>query len=228
MLNGAIYQLPYDLLTDLAPVSLLSSNPQLIVGKNTLAANDLKSLIAWLKENPAKASVGTAGAGSASHVGGVYFANASATNVTFVPYRGTGPAMQDLIAGQIELIFDQSSNSLPQIRSKHIKAFAVTSKTRLASAPDIPTVDEAGLPGFYISVWHGLWVPKDTPKPIIAKLASAVRAALADEHVRKRLADLGQDLPPVEQQTPEGLAVYQKAEIEKWWPIIKQANIKVD
>jgi tripartite-type tricarboxylate transporter receptor subunit TctC len=228
VINGAIYNLPYDLLTDLAPVSLLSSNPQLIVANLKVPADDLKSLVAWIKANPDKVAAGTAGPGSASHVGGVYFQRFSGTKFLFVPYRGTGPAMQDLIGGQIQLMLDQSSNSLPQVRNKLIKAFAVTSKTRLAAAPDIPTVDEVGMPGFYISVWHGLWVPKDTPKPIIAKISAAVQAALADPMVRKRLADLGQDIPPPAQQTPEALAAFQKAEIEKWWPIVKAANIKVE
>ena len=228
VVNGAIYKLSYDLLTDLAPVSLLVSNPQLIVANPKVPASDLKSLVEWIKSNPDKVSAGTAGAGSASHIGGIYFQNFSHTSFLFVPYRGTGPAMQDLISGQIQIMIDQSSNSLPQVRNKLIKAFAVTSKTRLAVAPDIPTVDEAGMPGFYISVWHGLWVPKDTPKPIIAKLAAAVRAAFADPATRKRFLDLGQEIPPVEQQTPEALGAYQKAEIEKWWPLIKAAHIKVE
>jgi len=228
VINGAIYNLPYDLLTDLEPVSLLSSNPQLIVANNNVPADDLKSLVAWIKANPDRVSAGTAGPGSASHVGGIYFQRFSDTKFLFVPYRGTGPAMQDLIGGQVQLMVDQSSNSLPQVRSKQIKAFAVTAKTRLAVAPEIPTVDEVGLPGFYISVWHGLWVPKSTPKPIIAKLTAAVQVALADPSVRKRLADLGQEIPPLDQQTPEALAAYQKAEIEKWWPIVKAANIKLE
>jgi len=228
VINGAIYNLPYDLLADLEPVALLAANPQLIVANNKVQADDLKSLIAWIKANPDKATAGTAGPGSASHIGGVYFERFSDTKLLFVPYRGTGPAMQDLIAGQISLMLDQSSNSLPQVRNKQIKAFAVTAKTRLAAAPDIPTVDELGMPGFYISVWHGLWVPKGTPKPIIAKLTAAVQVALANPNVRKRLADLGQEIPPREQQTPEALATLQKAEIQKWWPIVKAANIKVD
>ena len=228
VINGAIYNLPYNLLTDLAPVALMFSNPQLIVTNLKVPADDLKSLVAWIKENPDKVSAGTAGPGSASHVGGLYFQRFSDTKFIFVPYRGTGPAMQDLIGGQIQLMLDQSSNSLPQVRNKQIKAFAVTAKTRLAVAPEIPTVDEVGMPGFYISVWHGLWVPKDTPKPIIAKLTAAVQAALADPTVRKRLTDLGQEISPREQQTPEALAAFQKAEIEKWWPIVKAANIKVE
>jgi tripartite-type tricarboxylate transporter receptor subunit TctC len=228
VVNGAIYKLNYDLLTDLAPVSLLFSNPQLIVANPKVPATDLKSLVEWIKANSDKVSAGTAGPGSASHIGGIYFQNFIHSNFLFVPYRGTGPAMQDLISGQIQIMLDQSSNSLPQVRNKLIKAYAVTSKTRLAVAPDIPTVDEAGLPGFYISVWHGLWVPKDTPRPIIDKLATAVRAALVDPNTRKRLMDLGQEIFPVPQQTPEALAAYQKAEIEKWWPLIKAANVKVE
>jgi tripartite-type tricarboxylate transporter receptor subunit TctC len=228
VVNGAIYPLTYDLLKDLDPVALLPSNPQLIVATNGVPAKDLKELVAWVKANQSKVSAGTAGAGSASHVGGLYFEKFTDTRLTFVPYRGTGPAMLDLMAGQINLMLDQSSNSLPQVREGKIRAFAVTANKRLASAPDIPTVDEAGLPGFYISVWHGLWVPHGTPKEAIEKLTAAVQEALADPAVQKRLAELGQETPPREQQTPEGLGALQKAEIEKWWPIIKAANVKVE
>lgn len=228
VVNGAVYNLPYDMLTDLEPVSLLVSNPQLIVANPKVPATDLKSLVEWIKANLDHVSAGTAGPGSASHIGGIYLQKFTHTSFLFVPYRGTGPAMQDLIGGQIQIMLDQSSNSLPQVRNKQIKAFAVTSKTRLAVAPDIPTVDELGLPGFYISVWHGLWVPKDTSKPIIEKLATAARAALADPATRKRLLDLGQEILPVDQQNPAALAAYQKAEIAKWWPLIKAANIKLD
>jgi tripartite-type tricarboxylate transporter receptor subunit TctC len=228
VVNGAIYPLNYDLLKDLDPVALLPSNPQLIVATNGVPAKDLKELIAWVKSNQSKVTAGTAGSGSASHVGGLYFEKFTDTRLTFVPYRGTGPAMLDLMAGQINLMLDQSSNSLPQVREGKIRAFAVTANKRLASAPDIPTVDEAGLPGFYISVWHGLWVPHGTPKDVIEKLTAAAQEALADSAVQKRLAELGQETPPREQQTPEGLGTYQKAEIEKWWPIIKAANVKVE
>jgi len=228
VVNGAIYPLAYDLLKDLDPVALLPSNPQLIVATNGVPAKDLKELVAWVKANQSKVSAGTAGAGSASHVGGLYFEKFTDTHLIFVPYRGTGPAMLDLMAGQINLMLDQSSNSLPQVREGKIRAFAVTASKRLASAPDIPTVDEAGLPGFYISVWHGLWVPHGTPKDVIEKLTAAAQEALADPAVQKRLAELGQEIPPREQQTPEALGAFQKAEIEKWWPIIKAANVKVE
>lgn len=227
VLNGAIYSLSYDLLNDLEPIALLASNPQLIVTKNAIPAKDLKELIAWLKANQDKTIVGTAGAGTPAHVSGVYLQNQIGARFQFVPYRGAGPALQDLIAGNIDLYFDQVSNSISHVRSGSIKAYAVTSKTRLPSAPEIPTTDEAGLPGFYVSVWHGLWAPKNTPKDIIARLNVAVKEALADPAVRQRLAGLGQEIPPLEQQTPQGLASFQKSEIEKWWPIIRAANIKV-
>jgi tripartite-type tricarboxylate transporter receptor subunit TctC len=228
VVNGAIYPLNYDLVKDLDPVSMLPANPQLIVTKNAVPAKDLKELIAWVKENQAKISAGTAGAGSASHVSGAYFQNTTGTKFPFIPYRGTGPAIQDLVSGQLDIMFDQSSNSLPHVQNGKIKAYAVTAAKRLPSAPDIPSVDEAGLPGFYISVWHGFWVPKGTPKEAIDKLAAATQEALADPAVQKRLAELGQDIPTKEQQTPEGLAKHHKAEIDKWWPIIKSANIKVE
>lgn len=226
VLNGAIYPLSYDLLNDFEPVAVLASNPQIIVSKNELPAKDLKGLIAWLKNNPDKASQGTAGAGSPAHISGVYFQNATGTRFQFVPYRGAAPAMEDLLAGQIDILFDQASNALPHVKAGQVRAYAVTAKDRLNAAPDIPTVDEAGLPGFYVSVWHGLWVPKATPKDIITKLDASVARALADATVRQRLADIGQEIPSRKQQTPEGLRLYQKAEAEKWWPIIKAAGIK--
>jgi tripartite-type tricarboxylate transporter receptor subunit TctC len=228
VVNGAIYQLPYDLLRDLEPVALIASNPQLIVAKNGIPAKDLKELVAWVKANQNKVSIGTGGAGTPSHVSGVYFKNTTGAQLEIVHYRGSAPAIQDVVAGHVDMIFDQASNALPQVRAGKVKAYAVTSKTRIGAAPDIPTVDEAGLPGFYMAVWHGIWVPKGTPKEVIAKLNAAIVESLADPAVRKRLADLGQDIPPRAQQTPEGLGAYHKAEIEKWWPIIKAAGIKAD
>jgi tripartite-type tricarboxylate transporter receptor subunit TctC len=228
VVNGAIYQLSYDLLNDFSPISLIATNSYLIVARNSVPANDLKGFIAWLKANPDKASEGTAGAGSPQHVGGIFFQKATGTRFQFVPYRGAAPAMQDLLAGQIDLIIDDPTDALPQLRAGGIKAFAVTAKTRLAAAPDVPTVDEAGLPGFYFSRWHGLWAPRATPADIISRLNGAVVAALADAGARARLNELAQEIFPPDQQTPQALGALQKAEIEKWWPIIKAANIKAE
>ena len=228
VVNGAIYTLPYDLLTDLEPVALLSDGPQLIVAARSVPAKDIKELIAWLKANPGKAMVGTTGVGGASHLAGILFQNTTGTNIQIVPYRGAAPRMQDMLSGQIHLAFDQAASSLPQVRGGNLQAYAVTSKTRLAVAPDIPTVDEAGLPGFYISVWHGLWSSKGTPKDVVRMLNAAIMDALDDPTVRQRLTELGQELPARGQQTPEALRTYQKAEIDKWWPIIRAAGIKVD
>ena len=228
VLNGALYTLQYDVLKDFEPIALLASNPQLIVAKSAMPANDLKGLIAWLKANPDKASQGTAGAGSPAHVSGAFFQSMTGTRFQFVHYRGAAPAMQDLIGGQIDLMFDQSANSLAYVRGGRIKAYAVTAKARLASAPDIPTVDEAGLPGFYVSVWTGLWAPRGTPKSIIAKLDDAVLRALDDARVQKRFADLSLEIPPRALQASEGFGAFHKAEVDKWWPIVKAAQIKAE
>jgi tripartite-type tricarboxylate transporter receptor subunit TctC len=224
--NGAIYALPYDLLNDFAPLAWIATGTPLIVSRNTLPAKDLRELITWLKANPDKASEGTAGAGSPQHIAGIYFQRETGTRFQFVPYRGVAPAMQDLVAGRLDFMIDQATNSLPQVRAGTIRAYAVTGKIRLAAAPDIPTVDEVGLPGFYVSIWQGLWAPKGTPPGIVAKLNGAVVAALASPRVRQRFAEIVQEIPPLEQQTPEALGALQKAEIEKWWPIIKAAGIK--
>jgi tripartite-type tricarboxylate transporter receptor subunit TctC len=226
--NGAIYALTYDLLNDFAPLAWIATGTPLIVSRNTLPARDLRELITWLKANPDKASEGTAGAGSPQHIAGIYFQRETGTRFQFVPYRGVAPAMQDLVAGRLDFMIDQATNSLPQVRAGTIRAYAVTGKTRLAAAPDIPTVDEAGLPGFYVSIWQGLWAPKRTPPGIVAKLNGAVVAALASPRVRQRFAEIVQEIPPLEQQTPEALGALQKAEIEKWWPIIKAAGIKAE
>ena len=224
--NGAIYSLNYDVVTSFEPVSMLTIQPMVIVAKKTMQADTLQDLIAWLRANPDKASQGTAGAGSTSHLAGIFFQMATGTRYQFVPYRNTG--MQDLMAGLIDLMIDPAANSVPQVRAGTIKAYAVTSRQRTPAAPDVPTVDEAGLPALQITSWHGLWVPKGTPRDIIAKLNGAVVEALADPTVRRRLADLANETVPREQQTPAALAAWQKAEIEKWWPIIKAAGIKAE
>jgi tripartite-type tricarboxylate transporter receptor subunit TctC len=222
--SGAIYPLAYDLLKDFTPISPIRSGPYLIVAKNGIPANDLTGLIAWLKTN--KASAGTGGVGGPEHLGGLLFQSATGTRFQFVPYRGSGPAIQDLAAGHIDILFQSLITSLPAARAGLVKAYAVMAKTRVAAAPDIPTVDEAGAPGLYLSSWSGLWAPRNTPKDIVARLNAAVGDTLADPAVRSRLTDLGSEIPPRDQQTPEALAALQKAEVEKWWPIIKAANIK--
>src|SRR3977135_3028008 len=226
--NGAIYKLDYDLVTDLEPVVLLPSNPMIIVSKNAVPAKSLKELLAWLRARPAPATAGTAGAGSGSHIAGLYFESVSGIKLQYVPYRGTAPAMNDLVAGQIDLIVDQTSNSIGQVRAGTIRAYAVTASQRVESAPDVPTTDEAGLPGFHMTLWSGLWVPKDTPKDIVAKLNAAAVDAWNDPSVRKQLENLGLQLPPANQLSPQALGTWQKAEIAKWWPMIKAANVKVE
>ena len=225
VVNGAIYPLQYDLVRDFEPVSMLPSNYQLLIANTAAPAKDLKELIVWLKAKSDKVTVGTAGPGSPSHLTAVYFQNAIGVRFQLVPYRGTPQVLQDLIAGQIDVVFDQMSSSLPQVRSSKVKTYGVTAKTRLASAPDIPTLDEGGLPGFYASIWFGLWAPRETPKDVVSKLNSAVVDSLGDPAVRARLADLGSELPPRDQQTPGALGALQRTEIDKWWPIIKAAGV---
>ena len=226
--NGAIYKLGYDLVADLEPVVMLPSNPMIIVSKNAVPAKSLKELLEWLKSRPVPAAAGTAGAGSGSHIAGLYFENATGIKLQYVPYRGTGPALNDLIAGQIDIIVDQLSNSINQVRAGTIRGYAVTDSKRAESASDIPTVDEAGLPGFHMTLWSGLWVPKGTPKEIVAKLNAAAIEALSDPAVRKQLENLGLQMTPLDQLSPEALGSWQKAEIAKWWPMIKAANVKVE
>ena len=226
--NGAMYPLQYDVLKDFTPISLIANIPYVLVAKKGFPANDLKTLIAWLKANPNKASVATGGVGTPQHVSALLFQDITGTHFQFVPYRGAAPAMQDLVGGQVDVMFDSATNALPHVGADGIKAYATLTKSRLASALDIPTVDEAGLPGFYFSAWYALWAPKATPRSVISRLNSAVVQALADAKVRASLAGQGMEIYPPEQQTPEALGALQKAEIEKWWPIIKAANLKVE
>jgi tripartite-type tricarboxylate transporter receptor subunit TctC len=227
VVSGATYALQFDLLNDFEPVALLSAAPFLLIARKAMPADDLKGLIAWLKANPNKASMGATPAGI-GQVLGVLMQKETGTRFGFVPYRGGAPILQDLIAGQIDLAFLDPTTSLAQVRAGRVTAYAVMAASRLSSAPDIPTVDEAGLPGLYLSYWHGLWVPKNTPKSIIAKLNAAAVDALGDANVRSRLGDLGQEIFPRDQQTPEALGSIQKADAEKWWPIIKAAGIKAE
>ena len=223
--GSIIYKLDYDLEKDFEPIALVSNNPQLMVARNDLPAKTLGELVAWMKANPGK--INFVNQNAAANVSGVLFENLTGQKVQFIPYRGAGPAMTDLIAGTVDLLVVQGAVALPQIRAGKIKALANLSPQRSASMPDIPTSDESGVKGLYMSGWFGFWAPKGTPKDVIAKLNAATREALADAALQKRFSDLGLDVAPREQQTPEGLAAFQKAEIAKWWPIIKQAGIGV-
>jgi tripartite-type tricarboxylate transporter receptor subunit TctC len=228
VVNGAILPIPYDLLNGFEPVARIVNSPMLIIARKEFPANDLSGLISWLKANPDKASQGTPGIAGAAHLAGLFFQSKTATRFQFVPYRGVGPAMQDLIAGRIDLIFDLVANSLPQVRAGSVKAYAVLARSRLSIAPEIPTVDEGGLPGLHVSSWQAVWAPIGTPKPVIEKLNAAVVETLGDPVVRQRLRDIAQEIPSRNEQTPEALFQLQKAEIEKWWPIIKAAGIKAE
>jgi tripartite-type tricarboxylate transporter receptor subunit TctC len=226
--SSAIFPVQYDVMNDLEPVAMLASGPQLFVGRSTIPAKDLGELIDWLKTQPNQASLALPGAlGSGGHISGLAFQNATGVQFRFVPYRGGAPAIQDLVAGHVDLLFVGASGALPYVRSGQIKAFGVTTETRWAAAPDIPTISESGLP-LYFSLWQGLWAPKNTPRDVINRLNATVVDALADPALRQRFADFGQEVPQSEQQTPEALGAHHKAEIRKWWPIIKAASIKVE
>ena len=228
VVNGATFTLQFDVVNDFAPIALIADCPMSIVGKAALPANNLAELIAWLKQNPGKATVGIGGVGGGADVVGTYFKKSTGTSFQFVPYRGAAPIVQDLLAGHIDLTFTQVASTLPQVRSGQLKSYVVMAKSRWAAAADTPTIDEAGVPGLYASFWHGLWAPKGTPKDVVAKLQAAVVEALADPAVRQRFTEIGQEAWPRDKQSPEGLAAQQKAEIDKWWPIIKAANIRAE
>ena len=228
MLTGGLYALQFDLLKDLEPIILIGSEPLLIVGRKSLPADDLKGLIAYLKANPDKASVGIAGVGATGHLTGISFQKETGTRFQFVPYSGNAPAMQDLLAEQIDFMIEPSSNFKSLVGTGSVKPYAITGRARLASSPDIPTADEAGLPGFFASLWYGLWVPRGTPKDIIARLNATMVQVLAGPSVNERFAELGIEITPLVQQSPEALRAFQKAEMERWWPIIKAANIKTE
>jgi tripartite-type tricarboxylate transporter receptor subunit TctC len=224
LLVGVLYDMPVDIVKDFAPVAELTVNPQIIVTRKTVPATNLKELLAWLNENQKSVSVGIAG--PVAQVSVVNFETMTKTQFQLVPYRGAGPAIQDLIAGHIDLMVDQLSNSVPQINAGTVRAYALAARKRSPAVPDIPTTDEAGLPGFYGALWHGLWAPKGTPADVITKLNAAVKQALADASVQQKLAAVGQQVVPLDRQTPEGLGAFQQAEKEKWFPIVKAAGMK--
>lgn len=226
--NSFLYALPFDVSKDFEPIALVATNPQLIVSRPGVPASDLRALVGWLKASPGAATMATIGPGSPAHIAGILFQRITGTAFQFVPYRGGAPGMQDLLAGQIDLMIVQPSLALPQMTAGKIRAYAITASTRLLSAPEIPAVDEAGAPGLHIAIWHGLWAPKGTPADVIAKLNMAVVRALADAGVRQRFSEMGQDIPPPEQQTPAALSDHQKTEIAKWGPIIKAAGVKAE
>ena len=226
MLLGGLYPLQFDLIDDLAPILLIASEPLLIVGKKAMPANDLKELVAWLKANPDKASIGIPAVGGTGHLAGLSFLNEIGAKAQFIPYRGNGPALQDLVAGQIDLQIEPASNFFEQVRAGNLKAYAMTSRARSTAAPNIATTAEAGLAGFTASLWYGMWAPKATPQDIVARLNATMLDVLEEATVKARFAELGLEMPPREQQTPEALRAFQKSEAGKWWPIIKAANIK--
>jgi tripartite-type tricarboxylate transporter receptor subunit TctC len=228
VVNAVTYALPYDVLNDFEPIALLAITPQLIIARKNFPANDVKDLIAWLKANPDKATAATVGAPRGAQGTAVYFQQATGTEFGFVPYRGGAPAMQDLVAGQVDFMFDQAANALRQSLAGTIKTYAVLTKSRWPALPDVPSIEEAGVPSLYVSYWHGLWAPKGTPKDIVAKLNAAVVQALAEPGVKEKFANQGQDIWPRDQQTPEALAAHHKAETEKWWPIIRASGLKAE
>lgn len=221
-----VFKLQYDVVDDLEPIALMTTSPMWLLSGVKLPATNIKELVAWLKANPNKASAAVVGPGSPAHLCGVYFQNNTGTTFQFVPYKGAGPAMQDVMSGQVELTCLEASATRPHVQAGKLRAYAVLSKTRWPGAPDVPTIDEAGVPGLYLPFWHGLWAPKGTPAPVIAKLNTAVVETLADPAIQKRLTQLGVEIVPRDQQTPQAHRAFLKTEIDKWRPIIAAANIK--
>jgi tripartite-type tricarboxylate transporter receptor subunit TctC len=228
VVNPVTYNLTYNAASDFAPIALLANTPQIIIARKDFPASDVRELIAWLKANPDKAQAATVGAAGGAQVAGMYFQQVTGTRFGFVPYRGGAPAMQDLMAGRVDIMFDQAANAIAQVRAGTIKAYAVMTEQRWHLAPDIPTIDEAGAQGLHVSYWHALWAPKGTPADIIAKVNAAAVSALADPKVQQNFATQGQDIWPRQQQTPQALAAFYKAEIDKWWPIIKAEGLKAE
>ncbi len=225
---GAAYKVNYDALTDLEPVALLTFAPLWLIGRKDLPASNVGELIAWLRANPDKASFAAVGTGGPSSVWTALFRANTGTRFESIPYRGAAPAVQDLVAGRVDFAELEASGTLPHVKSGQLKAFAVLSPVRWRAAPDVPTMQEAGLPGLEIPYWSALWLPGATPSEIVGKLNKAVVEAMADPAVRQRLIDMGQEIPPPEQQTPQALGQRHRADIEKWWPIMKAANIKAE
>jgi tripartite-type tricarboxylate transporter receptor subunit TctC len=227
VVNPVTYSLPYDV-REMEPVALLTITPQLIIARKDFPANDIKELVAWLKANPDKATAGTVGAAGGAQVASIYFQKETGTSFRFVPYRGGGPAIQDMAAGRLDIMLDQAANALGLVKAGTVKAYAVMSKERWKALPEVPSIDESGTRGLYVAYWHAMWAPKGTPKDVVAKLNAAVRRALAEPAIQQRLAAVGHDVMPADQQSPEALAAYHKAEIEKWWPIVRASGLKAE
>jgi tripartite-type tricarboxylate transporter receptor subunit TctC len=224
--NGAIYSLSYDVRKDFEPVALQPAEPLVMLSRKTLPATNLRELIDWLKANPGKASMGTTGVGTPEHIFGYYLQRETGTQFQFVPYRGAPQEMQDMLAGSIDMMFPVAAAALSALHTGDVKVYAVSTPDHLATAPEIPTIEEAGFPNLAFKNWRAFFVPRGTPKDIVDKLNAAVVDTLADTAVQARLSDLGQQFWPREQETPEALGAFQKAEIDKWWPIIRAAGIK--
>ena len=225
----ALYRkLPYNPMTDFEPIGLINEVPMTLVAKKDFPAKDLKELIAYVKANKEKVNYANAGLGAASHLCGMIFMSAIQTDVTTVPYSGTAPAMNDLLGGQVDFMCDQTTNTTSQIKAGKINVYGVTTKKRVASLPNVPTMDEAGLKGFEVSIWHALYAPKGTPKPVIDKLTNALQDAMKDSTVKQRFADLGTEPVALNRATPAALSAHLKAEIDRWGPIIKKAGVYAD